>query len=93
MQLTLALGLQYNSFQSRNEPILNSEGSSFALNKANVKRIPDVAPVNSVIDVKAISESTMAAQKVHQQADYLTYDLHAGLIATSNVGAKLNIRA
>jgi len=91
MQLTLALGLQYNSYKSREAPTSTSESSLFALNKANLAQTPAISSVNPVLDVKPIAEANVYAQKINKQADYLTYNLHAGLIPNPNIGANLHI--
>jgi len=92
MNLTLALGLKYESLQRTEFSPSRQEGFSDAL-KQNTAANSTPLKSDSIIDVKAIEiiSPSASAQEASQRYDYLTYNMRATLDILQAIGTRLHI--
>lgn len=91
MNLTLALGLRYESLQKTEFLPSRQEGFSDAL-KQNTTTNDSYLQPDPVIDVKAIAtDAPPATQISSQHYNYLSYNMHATLNILHAIGTQLHI--
>jgi hypothetical protein len=92
MNLTLALGLKYESLQKTKFLPAQQEGFSDAL-KQNTATNSTVLKSDTIIDVKPIEiiDTPASAQTGNQRYDYLTYNMRATLDILQAIGTRLHI--
>jgi hypothetical protein len=92
MNLTLALGLKYESLQKTEFLPSRQEGFSDAL-KQNTATNGTELKSDSIIDVKPIEiiDTPVSTQAGSQRYDYLTYNMRATLDILQAIGTRLHI--
>ncbi|MDX8397782.1 MAG: hypothetical protein R8K49_05610 [Mariprofundaceae bacterium] len=95
MNLTLAMGLQYNSKTGAEVLPNRSEGSATAPIKEFIAAGQvSLEETQAVIDVQPIeSEADFTVSAGQKYFDYLSYNLHAGLVFLPAIGRQLNLTA
>jgi len=91
MNLTLALGLKYESLQKTEFLPARQEGFSDALKQSTTTDSSHLK-TDPVIDVKAIETDTPPSKKTaSKHYNYLSYNMHATLNILHAIGTQLHI--
>jgi len=92
MHVTLAMGLQYNSYRGAEMLSAKTEGAGFDLNAGVGNEVIDAESM-SVMDVEAIKSSPSLVDWVsNKHFEYLAYNLHAGLVLLPQIGHQVDMQ-